>query len=217
MAELKRKREKRQEILSVARKLFLQQGYDATSVRQIAQQLDISLGLVSYYFKTKRDIAVEILDIQMQKQKELLSEYVSQRDDPILYSGALTRLQCQIMSSPRFQLFYKDALREDIYFDQISHSGIDTYRFINEKYQLGLSDDYLILYGNFIAASLERTLVLYAAQNQLVGDIPDMLFLTYMGRFYGSEDFLKECCKKNCKIVERIFKEHPEVLLSWIA
>ena len=43
---------KQRDILELARKLFLSQGYYKTSIRQIARELDISLGLVAYYFPT---------------------------------------------------------------------------------------------------------------------------------------------------------------------
>ncbi|AKQ47553.1 hypothetical protein TH63_07780 [Rufibacter radiotolerans] len=50
-----------QSILDAALELFAEQGYDKTSIRQIAQRADISLGLLYNYFKSKEDLLKEIL------------------------------------------------------------------------------------------------------------------------------------------------------------
>ena len=55
--EGKKQENKKEEILKVSREFFIEQGYEKTSMRQIAAAADVSLGLVAYHFKTKRDIA----------------------------------------------------------------------------------------------------------------------------------------------------------------
>ena len=207
---------KRQSILRLAGELFLKQGFAATSVRQIAGELDISLGLVTYYFPTKRDMAFELLKAELWESKHLLDRYVDSDEDPVLFSGALTKLQYTILSSPNFAAFYHDVLRDDIYFDVIADSGIETYQKINLKYDLQMSDDNMVLYGNFISASMERTLVLYAEKQHLEGSIPDMIFKTYMGRIFGTREFLNECCQKTDQIVARVIIENPQILASWM-
>ena len=207
---------KRQSILCLAGKLFLKQGYAATSVRQIARELDISLGLVTYYFPTKRDLAFELLKGELSGSKKLLTQYVDSDEDPICFSGALTKLQYTILSSPNFVTFYHDVLRDDIYFDVIIDSGIETYQKINQKYNLQLPDDHLVLYGNFISSSMERTLVLYAEKKHLEGSVPDMIFKTYMGRIYGTREFLDNCCRETDQIVARVVIENPQILTFWL-
>ena len=44
---------KRNEILAAALALFLENGYEKTSVRMISQKVGCEVGLVYYYFKTK--------------------------------------------------------------------------------------------------------------------------------------------------------------------
>lgn len=208
---------KQRDILELARKLFLSQGYYKTSIRQIARELDISLGLVAYYFPTKRELAETIISMQYYGEKRIVCEYVRQMDDPILFSGTLTKLQMTIFNSPVFRRIYLDALREDIICDVIIKSGLDTYRWISEKYGLGYSDDYLALYGNFDAIALERVLLLYGGENQLVTNVPDTIFKSYMKYLYGDEQFLEDCCKKTDAIVRRILSEKPELLEFWIS
>jgi AcrR family transcriptional regulator len=55
------KRDTRQEILSAAKKLFAERGYNAVSVQDIAGVLGISKGNLTYYFKKKEHIIEAII------------------------------------------------------------------------------------------------------------------------------------------------------------
>lgn len=50
----------RERILDVAQQLFTRQGYDKTSLRDIADRLGISKAALYYYFERKEDILIEL-------------------------------------------------------------------------------------------------------------------------------------------------------------
>ncbi|MEU9669009.1 TetR/AcrR family transcriptional regulator [Streptomyces bobili] len=50
----------RQRIQDVALDLFAEQGYEKTSLREIAEQLDVTKAALYYHFKTKEEIIVSI-------------------------------------------------------------------------------------------------------------------------------------------------------------
>ena len=52
--------ETRERILDVAQELFTRQGYDKTSLRDIAEQLQITKAALYYYFERKEDILLEL-------------------------------------------------------------------------------------------------------------------------------------------------------------
>lgn len=87
---------RREEILKAANGFFMKQGYTKTSMRQIAQEANVSLGLVSYHFNGKREIAMEVLQIVFGKIKKVAQMYVDQNKDPFLYSALLVRLNYKI-------------------------------------------------------------------------------------------------------------------------
>src|SRR5262245_66344943 len=63
MAETKPKRPRgatRERILDVALELFNEQGYDKTSLREIAERLDITKAALYYHFRSKADILLEL-------------------------------------------------------------------------------------------------------------------------------------------------------------
>ena len=68
---------KRDEILKVALELFLENGYEKTSVRMISQKIGCEVGLVYYYFKTKDDVfenALSLYFTQVENELKSLAE-----------------------------------------------------------------------------------------------------------------------------------------------
>jgi AcrR family transcriptional regulator len=59
-AQVDAKVDTRQRILDVALDLFTEQGYDGTSLRQIAERLSITKAAIYYYFESKEDILMAL-------------------------------------------------------------------------------------------------------------------------------------------------------------
>ena len=74
--------ETRERILTVAQELFIEQGYDKTSLRDIAERLSITKAALYYYFRRKEDILVE-LHLRMQSlASDVLDELEAAPDGP---------------------------------------------------------------------------------------------------------------------------------------
>lgn len=52
----------REKIQAVALELFAEQGYDKTSLREIAERLDVTKAALYYHFRTKDDIVASLFD-----------------------------------------------------------------------------------------------------------------------------------------------------------
>jgi AcrR family transcriptional regulator len=63
----------RERIQGVALELFTEQGYEATSLREIAERLGVTKAALYYHFKTKEDIVASLVDRQVANLNELLS------------------------------------------------------------------------------------------------------------------------------------------------
>ncbi|MFD3487509.1 TetR/AcrR family transcriptional regulator [Streptomyces sp. NPDC058665] len=57
-----RRGDTRQRIQDVALGLFAEQGYEKTSLREIAEHLDVTKAALYYHFKTKEDIVVSLFE-----------------------------------------------------------------------------------------------------------------------------------------------------------
>ncbi|WP_411887024.1 TetR/AcrR family transcriptional regulator [Hydrocarboniphaga effusa] len=59
--------EKRAEILDAARKLFMEVGYDATSMAAIATSAGVSANTIYWYFKDKDELLIAVLDTELEQ------------------------------------------------------------------------------------------------------------------------------------------------------
>lgn len=63
----------RQRIKQTALKLFRDQGYDRTSLREIAEHLDVTKAAVYYHFKTKEGILAELFDEHLKPIEDVIA------------------------------------------------------------------------------------------------------------------------------------------------
>lgn len=70
----------RQRIQSVALELFAEQGYDKTSLREIAERLGVTKAALYYHFKSKEDIVISLVE-----------DFYGQIDDLIAWGAAQPR------------------------------------------------------------------------------------------------------------------------------
>jgi len=71
----------RMRILLAAKRLFAQQGYDGTSVRQICEDAGVNVALISYYFGGKENMFQELFQAFFPSSS--LEDYEDQLQDPI--------------------------------------------------------------------------------------------------------------------------------------
>lgn len=97
----------RDRILDVALDLFVEHGYDGTSLRQIAEQLGITKAALYYYFASKDDI---LMSLHMRIHEFGRDAIASIGDDPVSLEkwGALLKgLIDQMMSQRKIFLFHE--------------------------------------------------------------------------------------------------------------
>jgi AcrR family transcriptional regulator len=62
----------RSRIQEVALELFTEQGYEATSLREIAERLSVTKAALYYHFKTKEDIVASLMEDRAEALQELV-------------------------------------------------------------------------------------------------------------------------------------------------
>ena len=91
----------RQEILRTAARLFQEQGYDATSMNDVAAALKLSKGGLYHHFQSKDEILFEIMNHAMDLTQERVLAPVRNIADPQERLRALIRLHIEVVLSPR--------------------------------------------------------------------------------------------------------------------
>jgi len=91
--------EPRQEILRTAARLFQQQGYDATSMNDVAAALKLSKGGLYHHFQSKDEILFHIMSHAMEITEERVIKVARRIEDPEERLRTLIRLHMETVLS----------------------------------------------------------------------------------------------------------------------
>lgn len=201
-------------IVQASIKLFLEQGYCNTTLRQIASATDTSPSLITYYFGTKQAIAHTFLKAKMKELRRELMQRVDIRTEPELFCCTTIRLFQTVMSSPGLYNFYHDMIEERL-FHEFFFSGDDELNasiLILSKRNIQLSPKKSVFYSHYIAPSIEMALWLSADDGIPDDEMLDVPFRAFMGLIYVPQEEVEAYCRKAKEIVTEILTQKPELL-----
>jgi AcrR family transcriptional regulator len=110
-----RRGDTRRRIQDVALQLFADQGYDKTSLREIAEHLDVTKAALYYHFKTKEDILISLSEDLARPLDELIAWGESQPRSLETKQELLRRYSDALWASAPFFRFMQEnqaAVRE---------------------------------------------------------------------------------------------------------
>lgn len=103
---------KEEEILSAAEDEFFRNGYDATSTATIAKRAGVTHAMVNYYFRTKEQLFVKIIDSHIYGFLESLKKVMTAEGSFIhVVEGAATALFDKINEDRKFPFIILDISR----------------------------------------------------------------------------------------------------------
>lgn len=112
----------KQKIYDTAKKLFYQEGYHV-SLPRIAKELGISQGLITYHFKTKRNLAIAIFTEDFEILSAHLKSVIDVEEDIFLFIISFYHLNDRILQkNPDKERFLIDTNAENISFEAIYNS-----------------------------------------------------------------------------------------------
>ncbi|MEU7054928.1 helix-turn-helix domain-containing protein [Streptomyces sp. NPDC046197] len=99
----------RQRIQDVALELFAEQGYEKTSLREIAERLDVTKAALYYHFKTKEEILVSLFADLTQPIEDLI-EWGSRQPHTLETKQEIVRRYSQALSgaAPLFRFMQEN-------------------------------------------------------------------------------------------------------------
>lgn len=106
--------DKRKALIEAAYKVFVKKGYVNSTIKDIANEANMTSGLVHYYFKNKEEL---LLSVQDEVQKHYHRQYDSRTDDAVSHEGLLLEIKSRAKDNP------------------------DWYRWRYEIYSLGIKDE----------------------------------------------------------------------------
>ncbi|MFJ7202015.1 TetR/AcrR family transcriptional regulator [Streptomyces sp. NPDC098789] len=98
----------RQLIQDVALELFAEQGYEKTSLREIAERLEVTKAALYYHFKTKEEILISIFDDTTRPIDELIAWAGEQPRTLVTKKEMLRRYSEAMLSSRQLYRFMQE-------------------------------------------------------------------------------------------------------------
>ncbi|WP_113703124.1 TetR/AcrR family transcriptional regulator [Nonomuraea lactucae] len=144
----------RTRIQEIALRLFTEQGYEATSLREIAEELGVTKAALYYHFKTKDDIVASLADVRMQEIEKLLAWIRTRPKTPetrrelvLRYAGTLR--ERRYLEISRFLERNQTALRDHPKFARIREGMLELTAEMSEP-------------GDPLSARISRSMALFA-------------------------------------------------------
>ncbi|NBI29056.1 TetR/AcrR family transcriptional regulator [Chengkuizengella marina] len=135
----------KQKIVDAAYKVLAEQGYDKTSMKQIAKEAGVAQGLINYYFESKEDLLFQLFHEESCRYSEELSKLSNIPISDKFIHQALQVPKKLVMDHPewhrlRFELF-AIGLRSNRGAQEITRSSkMDREQTINELSRLEINE-----------------------------------------------------------------------------
>ncbi|MBE6650362.1 MAG: TetR/AcrR family transcriptional regulator [Ruminococcaceae bacterium] len=124
------------QIIRGATKLFLQQGFSKTTIREISKETGIGLGTITYYYRTKEDLLKLLIEELMEFHFDIIEEAIEKTNDNIF--------SCAFEVAVQIALCENDSKAWDLYYSAYSHPSI--FEFIKDW---AAKKNYHLLKDNF--------------------------------------------------------------------
>lgn len=129
----------REKILDGAQKLFLEHGYTKTTLRMIAKEADVNLGLLPYYFEKKENIGIEIYSRYMKNFNERINYkefHIQNSIEHLLFTYLL--LQYHMNLEPGLLRVYEELVKGDVLQYSLEGYSFRSLELIEKEYGLRL-------------------------------------------------------------------------------
>lgn len=134
-------------IIQESSKLFLEQGYTKTTIRQIAQVCNLGRGHLYYYFKKKEDIVLYLYKNLIEKLYSYISNSSKNSLDPLLSYAITQYLYIKVIATnkPLFRMYIEaseiDSIRKEYLktLGDILKNNLENFNYSFKKEDISLS------------------------------------------------------------------------------
>lgn len=103
------------QIIQLAARLFIDEGFQSTSIGKIAKLLDLSPGNITFYFKSKEDLLAVLVDEQIRFQKLMMEQAANDGTSSLLaYCLELTAMASICEADAAARDYYASVYTSDL-------------------------------------------------------------------------------------------------------
>ena len=166
MAHIYNKRQNtRLEIIQLASRLFIHEGYSKTSINKISKELDISLGNITFYFPTKEHLYAVIIDELFDFQNEVMEREAAEGYSSVLaFCLELTAIAAVCEESEVARDFYASAYSSPLTLDLIRKNDTGKTKKVFANYRPDWTDEQWIATEN-IVSGIEYATIMTREEN----------------------------------------------------
>lgn len=181
-------------ILKHSVQLFRDNGFEATSVRQIAEEADTSASMINHYFGSKDHLGAHVLRLLSSYACDAVQPYISPQRDPVLCDLTMSRILFDYLLTYGYLKFYQDSLRNDFFFRFMEAEPTRLAEELSQVYSFEYTQDEALLYCRYMPYMLEKTLILKKAEGLFPTldylRIPCMISTMGMSHFIPEKEIL---------------------------
>lgn len=205
------KNDKYKDIFRISHQLFLSQGYDATTIRQISDQAGVSLGLTNHFFHSKEALACQVLAM-VSAYSSLFCSVTRPCTDPLHRHVLASRIRILFLLKSSYRRFYLDTLKQDILFARLEKTPGRIFYQLAELYRFPADDDLFLLYGTYTPYNYEKTLILGRESGLFATispeEIPDYITISSFEHFV-SQDILNQALQNAHEATKTVLSRMP--------
>lgn len=188
------KNDKYKDIFRISHQLFVTQGYEATTIRQISEQAGVSLGLTNHFFRSKESLACLLLNM-IGSYVSLFCSVSHPCQDPLHRAVLALRVRILFLMENSYRRFYLDALKCDVLFPHLEKNASRILFQLASLYHFPQDEDLFLLYGTYAPYHCEKTLILGKEAGLFpsipLKDVPDYISVSSFEHFVA-QDLLEQ-------------------------
>lgn len=101
------RKQRKQEILQAAIRVYVDKGYSASEMGDIASQAGLAHGLVYYYFKNKKALFRELYEVMMEESRQFTKTFFEQEGSVFELFKNYAHIVCErVLEDPAIPRFY---------------------------------------------------------------------------------------------------------------
>jgi len=165
MARIKKSQLTKLEIIRVASRRFLENGYSHTTAKAICDELEMSTGNMTFYYPTKEHLLAELVDMLCDFQRRMMEEEANEGFSSVMaicLELAAMATMCQDDAIARD--FYINAYQSPLCLEMIRKNDALRSREIFAQYCAGWTDEHFLAAENLVSGIEYATLMSYSQE-----------------------------------------------------
>lgn len=202
-------------IIQEAARMFVEEGYTKSSINKIAQTLHLSLGNITFYFKTKEHLLAVLVDEMFDYQRRMMDEYVEEGKSSLLaYCLELTAIAAVCEESEVARDFYASSYASALTLEKIRKNDTERVKEIFASFQVEWTNEQWVATEN-IVSGIEYATIMTREETtplalQIEKTLDTILYLFGVPQSIRQAKIQKVLKMDYRAIGHRLLKEFPE-------